>query len=70
MMSSLKLCLSLQNKNKEILQEMFFVFEKIEIQDIIDLGLPIFVSTISQMIDCKNIQLCQDVFKFLAKILI
>ena len=55
MMSSLKLCLSLQNKNKEILQEMFFVFEKIKIQDIIDLGLPIFVSTISQMIDCKNI---------------
>jgi hypothetical protein len=68
-MSSLKMCLSLQIKNKEILQEILFLFDKIKIQDIVELGLPIFISTISQMIDCSNIQLTQDLFRFLTKIL-
>lgn len=69
MMSSLKMCLSLQIKNKEILQEILFLFDKIKIQDIVELGLPIFISTISQMIDCSNIELTQDLFRFLTKIL-
>ena len=64
------MCLSLQIKNKEILQEILFLFDKIKIQDIVELGLPIFISTISQMIDCSNIQLTQDLFRFLTKIII
>jgi len=35
-MSSLKICIVMQNKNKDILQEMFFLFEKIKIQDVVE----------------------------------